>query len=166
MKWGRDFFRAWFALSAIWIGFSVYSFGTTTYRLPWLWQGPRIALDFSTPSQAHVEFDPSKSQADLEEDVSRAMKRVVDQATDRQAADAAMRSFAETRDKLLASINEKYEEQEDRAWAVWLLTLTPPAVMLAVCFGIAWILRGSRAAPSNARCISCANWDRHPRSVS
>jgi hypothetical protein len=148
MGWGRGFFWASVALSAIWIGFSVYSFGTTTYRLPWLWQGPRIAFDFSTPSQAHVEFDPSKSQAELEDDISRAIKRAVDQAADIQGADRAMRSFAETKDKLLASINEKYEEQEDQAWAAWLLTLIPPAVMLAMGLCVPWIFRDFRAGVS------------------
>jgi hypothetical protein len=148
MRWGRGFFRAWIVLSAIWIGLLVYNFGPTTYRLPWIWQGPRVTLEIRSPGggQTISEFDPSKSQAQLTEDATIAMKNAADKSVnvaDRQIADE---SLPTVRQNILTNITQRYDEMRQEARTAWLFTLIPPIALLVFGLCTAWILRGFRRA--------------------
>jgi hypothetical protein len=145
MRWGRGFFRAWIFISAIWIAFSVMAlFGPDTYRLSWLWHGPRIT--YSTPTGSVAEFDPSKSDAQLTEDVTATLKIEANKYSNTVERQAASDLLSQDRARILASIKATYEERKGDAWKAWQVTLIPPIALLAFGLCIAWIFRGFRPA--------------------
>jgi hypothetical protein len=143
MKWSRGFFRAWLVLSAIWIAYAVYSFEPVNYRLPWLWQGPRVTI--SSPSTSAYTFNPTKSRDELADDVTLALKIEANKLSpdDRQAR---YQSLSRDTNDILAAIMKSYEERRDQAWDAWIFTVAPPFAMLVLGLCIAWIFRGFRAA--------------------
>jgi hypothetical protein len=128
----------------LWIGLSFYILEPTTYRLPWLWRGAKIT--YSTPTEARVQFDLSRTKAQLTEDVSEALKREIERlkTTDKSAADERLQALSADRDQLLASMIGEYEQRKQKAHTAWLITLVPPVGMLVFGLCVAWIFRGFR----------------------
>jgi hypothetical protein len=93
-----------------------------------------------------VEFDLSRTKAQLTKDVTEALKLELDRTTDRRAADEKLRSLSADRDQLLASMTEKYKQSKQQAQIAWLITLVPPVGLLVLGLCAAWILRGFRPA--------------------
>jgi hypothetical protein len=146
LRIARGLFRLWLVLSVLWIGLSVYILEPTTYRLPWLWRGAKFT--YSTPTKAKEQFDLSRTQAQLSEDVTEALKREIERLkiSDKSAADERLQALSADRDELLASMTEGYEQAKQKARIAWLITLVPPAGMLVLGLCAAWISRGFRPA--------------------
>ena len=142
MRWGRGFFRAWIVLSVIWIGLSVYYFGPTPYR----WWSPRLAYEFQKDEADPITavFDPSKSQAQLTDDVIAAIKDAAAKSVN--VADREV-DLSKTKPELaVADIARAYDQMKQKTRTAWLFTLTPPLALLGLGLCITWILRGFRPA--------------------
>jgi hypothetical protein len=146
MRWGQGFFRAWVVLSIIWVGLAVYIQEPTTYRLPWLWRGPFISFTVQPVGSAssYVEdFDLSKSQAQLADDVTRAVRLKAERSSDREAS---LQRLPADRDQLLGYMTTEYEKRSQEAKSAWLTTIAPPFALLGLGLSLSWVLRGFRTA--------------------
>ena len=140
MTWSRGFFRIWVAVSAIWIGLSIYFAGSKTYLR--LWQGAEYELEF--PSGHRTTFDTSKSRGELLAEITEEWKR--EAMRNGPAADEILRSILARRDDLPEAFASNNEKLHKEAEYVWLATFIPPLVLLGLGLCIAWIVRGFRAA--------------------
>jgi hypothetical protein len=108
----------------------------------------RSEVHVSTPTKAKEQFDLSRTQAQLSEDVTEALKREIERLkiSDKSAADERLQALSADRDELLASMTEGYEQAKQKARIAWLITLVPPAGMLVLGLCAAWIFRNFRPA--------------------
>jgi hypothetical protein len=132
MNWGRGFFRAWIAVSALWIGFAVLISKPATYAL--LWKAPRYEIELG--SGQRITLDTSMRHSELVE--------VLERELNRERSRTGSKVEATTRDGILEAINSRYGTAGDQAWQSWLVTLVPPVVLLGLGLCIAWILSGFR----------------------
>ena len=137
---GRGFFRAWLVLSAIWIGLFIYFYEPVTYS--WLWRAPKYDFEFTGGHK--ITFDGSKSDEELNAEVTRELRREADRETRDGVLGQPLKtpeSFSQTRDEFLNIIKSGLDQTKH----AWLITIIPPFVLLGLGLSLAWISRGFRA---------------------
>ena len=135
LRWGRGFFRAWIVISILWVGAMVLATEPSTYVQ--LWKAPQYEVAF--PSGRKVTLDTSLRHQKLVE--------VLDDALQREPTKPGQKSNANSRDEILDYFGSRYSTAGDRAANAWLITMIPPAALLAFGIALAWIVRGFRRTP-------------------
>jgi hypothetical protein len=134
LSWGKGFFRAWIVLSIMWGVATVLIAKPQTYAL--LWNAPKYEIEFG--SGRKVTLDTSRSHEDL--------AATLDGALQREPATSIKKAVTDDRNEILDHFGMRYSTAGDRATNAWLITIIPPAVLLAIGLALAWILRGFRRA--------------------
>jgi hypothetical protein len=73
---------------------------------------------------------------------------MLDDALQREPTKPEQKSNADARDEILNYFGSRYSTAGDRAANAWLITVTPPAVLLAFGIASAWIFRGFGRTPA------------------
>ncbi|MGY2906567.1 hypothetical protein [Bradyrhizobium sp. URHC0002] len=136
LSWGKGFFRAWIVLSILWGAATVLIAKPPTYAL--LWNAPKYEIEFG--SGRKVTLDTSRSHEDL--------AATLDDALQREPATSGKKAGADDRNEILDHFGMRYSTAGDRAVNAWLITVIPPAALLAFGIDLAWIFRGFRRTPA------------------
>lgn len=97
-------------------------------------------VEVAFPSGWKVTLDTSLSHQKLVE--------VLDDALQREPTKPGQKSNADSRDEILDYFGARYSTVGDRATNAWLITMIPPAALLAFGIASAWIIRGFRRTPT------------------
>ena len=133
---GRGFFRAWIVISILWVAATVLATKPSTYAQ--LRNAPKYEVEFQ--SGRKVALDTSLSHQEL--------VAMLDDALQREPTKPEQKSNADARDEILNYFGSRYSTAGDRAANAWLITVTPPAVLLAFGIASAWIFRGYGCTPA------------------
>lgn len=131
IAWGRGFFRAWLALSVIWIGVCVYLIEPKTYRSLW-----RSVYEVKLKDGSVAEFDLFKSRTELEAELDAFMQK--------SRPDVKIDERLKDRDEIFSDLNSSHQVRLNKAKEAWQFTLIPPGVLLGFGLCTFWIVRGFR----------------------